>query len=115
VQNLPDAGCTSSTLHPASASQSAASSRAAQRHDNGDHTVAAKVSILRAVFNEYEISQKFHFYVGDNATSKNAKLIKGLNLHANVKIDPQHRIRCAGHIFNETPQQAIKWGSKSSD
>jgi hypothetical protein len=38
--------------------------------------------------------------VGDNATSNDTELIKGLNLHPNVNIDLQHRIRCAGHIIN---------------
>jgi hypothetical protein len=66
----------------------------------GDYTRAAQAFILRAVFDEYEIFRKLHCYVGDNATSNDAKLIKGLNLYANVKIDPQHRIRCAGHIIN---------------
>jgi hypothetical protein len=38
--------------------------------------------------------------VGDNATSNDAKLIEGLNLHPNVNIDASHRICCAGHIIN---------------
>jgi hypothetical protein len=38
--------------------------------------------------------------VGDNATSNDTELIKGLNLHLNVNIDLQHRIRCAGHIID---------------
>jgi hypothetical protein len=38
--------------------------------------------------------------VGDNATSNDTELIKGLNLHLNVNVDLQHRIRCAGHIIN---------------
>jgi hypothetical protein len=66
----------------------------------GDHTGAAQASIVRAVLDDYEISRKFHCFVGDNASSNDSKLIKGLNLHPNVNIDASHRIRCAGHIIN---------------
>jgi hypothetical protein len=38
--------------------------------------------------------------VGDNATSNDSELIKGLNLHPNINITSNHRIRCVGHIIN---------------
>jgi hypothetical protein len=64
------------------------------------HTGASQASVVRAVLNDYEISRKFHCFVGDNAGSNDSKLIKGLNLHLNANIDASHRIRCAGHIIN---------------
>jgi hypothetical protein len=52
------------------------------------------------VLDEYEISRKFHCFVGDNASSNNGKLIASLNLHPNINITANNRIRCAGHIIN---------------
>jgi hypothetical protein len=66
----------------------------------GDHTGAAQGSIIRAVFDDYDISRKFHCFVGDNATSNDSGLIASLNLHPNVDIEPHQRLRCAGHIIN---------------
>lgn len=52
------------------------------------------------MLDEFGISQKFHCFVGDNATSNDGELIRNLNLHPNVNIDLNNRIRCAGHIIN---------------
>jgi hypothetical protein len=52
------------------------------------------------VLDEYEISRKFHCFVGDNASSNDGKLIASLNLHPNINITANNRIRCAGHIIN---------------
>jgi hypothetical protein len=38
--------------------------------------------------------------VGDNASSNDGELIKGLNLHPNINLSFDERLRCAGHIFN---------------
>jgi hypothetical protein len=66
----------------------------------GDHTEATQGTIIHAVLDEYEISQKFHCFVGNNATSNNGKLIESLNLHPNIHVTANNCIRCAGHIIN---------------
>jgi hypothetical protein len=66
----------------------------------GDHTGAAQGTIVRAVLDEYEMSRKFHCFVGDNATNNDGELIRSLNLHPDINITTNNRIRCAGHIIN---------------
>jgi hypothetical protein len=66
----------------------------------GDHTGAAQAAIIVCVLDSFEISSKFHCFVGDNASNNDSETIAGLNLHSNVNINPDHRIRCAGHIIN---------------
>lgn len=66
----------------------------------GEHTGATQAFILRAVFDEYDISRKFHCFVSDNAGSNDSTLIAGANEHPNITIDLRHRVRCAGHIIN---------------
>jgi hypothetical protein len=80
----------------------------------GDHSGAAQGTIIRAVLDEYEISQKFHCFVGDNATSNNGKLIKSLNLHPNINVTANNRIRCAGHIINLVVKVIIYWKGVSA-
>jgi hypothetical protein len=52
------------------------------------------------ILDEFDISQNFYCFVGDNGTSNDSELIKSLNLHPNIDISSQHRVRCAGHIIN---------------
>ena len=66
----------------------------------GDHTGATQGSVVRAALDRYTIASKFHCFVGDNATSNDGELIKSLNLHPNINISADNRIRCAGHIIN---------------
>ena len=66
----------------------------------GDHTGAAQAAIIRDVLNDYKMSRQFHCFVGDNASSNDGKLSDGLNLHPNIYITADDRMRCAGHIIN---------------
>jgi hypothetical protein len=66
----------------------------------GDHTGAAQAAIIRNVLANHKISCQFHCFVGDNASSNDSKLIDGLNLHLNIHITADNRLRCAGHIIN---------------
>jgi hypothetical protein len=66
----------------------------------GGHTGAVQGTIICAVLDEYEISQKFHSFVGDNVMSNNGKLIKSLNLHLNINVMANNYIRCASHMIN---------------
>jgi hypothetical protein len=52
--------------------------------------------------------------VGDNATSNDGELIKNLNLHPNINITANNRIRCAGHIVNLVVKATI-YGKGVSD
>jgi hypothetical protein len=52
------------------------------------------------VLNKYEISQKFHCFVSNNATNNNGELIRSLNLHPDINISANNCICCAGHIIN---------------
>jgi len=66
----------------------------------GDHTGATQGSVVRAALDRYTIASKFHCFVGDNATSNDGELIKSLNLHLNINILADNRIRYAGYIIN---------------
>jgi hypothetical protein len=70
------------------------------RNFYGDHTGAAQGTITRAVLNEYETSQKFNCFVGDNATNNNRELIQSLNLHSKINIMANNCTRGVGHIIN---------------
>jgi hypothetical protein len=65
-----------------------------------DHTGAAQATIIVDVLDSFEISSKFHCFVGNNASNNNSETIAGLNLHPNININPDHCICCAGHIIN---------------
>jgi hypothetical protein len=60
----------------------------------------AQGQIVRAVLDSYDISRQFHCFIGDNVTSNDSELIKSLNLHLNINITANNRIRCAGHKIN---------------
>jgi hypothetical protein len=66
----------------------------------GDHTGAAQASVIINVLESYEITEKFHCFVGDNASSNDNETISALNEHADINLNSSHRIRCAGYIIN---------------
>lgn len=72
----------------------------ALRNLYSDHSGAAQAIVITSVLDTFQIAPKLHCFVGDNATSNDAELIKGLNRHADISLEPHHRIRCAGHIIN---------------
>jgi hypothetical protein len=65
-----------------------------------DHTGAAQAAIILCVLDSFVISSKSHCFVGNNVSNNDSETITGLNLHPNVNINSDHRIRCAGHIIN---------------
>jgi hypothetical protein len=65
-----------------------------------DHRGAAQAAIIVDILDSFEISSKFHCFIGNNTSNNDSETITGLNLHPNISINPDHRIHCAGHIIN---------------
>lgn len=66
----------------------------------GDHTGANQARVLAQFLKEHDIADKFHYFVGDNASNNDAKLLAGVNTACGLSPTSTHRIRCAGHIIN---------------
>jgi hypothetical protein len=57
-------------------------------------------SIIAERPHRFKIAPKLYCFIGDNATSNDSELIKGLNEHTNISLQSHHQLRCAGHIIN---------------
>jgi hypothetical protein len=66
----------------------------------GDHTGAAQAAVIIHVLKSFKITEKFHCFLGDNASNNNKSTIDVLNKHPNLNLNSSHYIRCAGHIIN---------------
>jgi hypothetical protein len=66
----------------------------------GDHTGSNQACLIALILKEYDASNRFHCFVGDNASNNGRTLIKSLGEALGVNLGAHLRIHCAGHILN---------------
>ena len=73
----------------------------------GDHTALNQAAVLSSVLKEYLIDQRFHCFVGDNASNNDNGLIGGLSQSLGLELSMDVRVRCVGHIINLIVKAAL--------